>query len=184
MIVDNPDATAAANLPARSPSGVSASVLVVAGGNATDRSGVATSHGDLSELPMPPESGLQASDTPLAQAHSLYWVPAGHAAIYVNLSTVFPVGDGEDDPFAARVLAASHNRPDVIGNSLVLQVHKVMVLLFHIGDDAKAIGRAVTNIRVSGAVVESVIRDANGTVVRRCAILRLSLRFRLMLGLS
>jgi hypothetical protein len=64
------------------------------------------------------------------------------------------------------VTAASHNRPDVLGNALVLQVHKVLILLFHIGDEAEKLGRAVTNVRVTGKKKMSHnVTMANGSVI-------------------
>ena len=93
---------------------------------------------------------------------SLYWIPAGNPSVYVNLSAVYP--SMPEDLY--EVTAASHNRPDVLGNALVLQVHKVLILLFHIGDEAEKLGRAVTNVRVTGKkkALHNVTM-ANGTVI-------------------
>ena len=104
-------------------------------------------------LPTPP--------TPPKPFVPIYYVPSGQPSLYINMSSIFPalpVG-------GSTISKSTHDGPNVIGNAIVLQHHKVMVLLFQVDDDAKKRGRTVTNIMVEGATIEEEITDANGTVV-------------------
>ena len=115
------------------------------------------------QLPVPELIGLlppPSSSTPFP----FYLIPSGHAAMYVNMSDIFPSSPAD----ASTILLATHDNPSAIGNSIVLQHHKVMILLFLNDEDAKKKGRSITNIRVEGNVLKDIIcNDTDGTVLNR-----------------
>jgi hypothetical protein len=91
----------------------------------------------------------------------LYLIPSGKAAIYINMSSIFPSFPLD----ASTVTMASHDNPDVIGNAIVLQHHKVMIVLFQVDEDSKKRGRSVTNMRVEGTILDKEIQNENGTAI-------------------
>jgi UDP-N-acetylglucosamine-lysosomal-enzyme len=91
----------------------------------------------------------------------IYFVPSGTVSLYINMSSVFP-----SMPVGWSTISKStHDQPNVIGNAIVLQHHKVMIILFQVDEDAKRRGRTTTNIVVHGSIKVKEIKDGNGTIV-------------------
>ena len=136
--------------------------------NSGTRTPTTTSPESLDKLPTPPldeksgeESTTNYTNPSARRPLPIYFVRSGMSSMYINMSSIFP-----SFPLNfGTVLKATHNGPNVLGNAIVLQHYKVMVLLFQTDEDAKNRGRSVVNIQVEGSVLVKELGDENGTVV-------------------